>query len=147
MTFEQADILCARIIAFLRGLGGPYTEMAEDYLQWAVLSALATGQYVLRIDRRGIRYFACYWMLDREDLAAFLPTDPHQRVRPEKIVGGSLMYVAEVGSRGEPGDAREMIRRLRQREERHGSKGVYWHQPHRAHRVCTWKETADERRA
>lgn len=138
MTFDQADTLCGRIIAFLRSLGGPYPEMDEGYLQRVVLECLATRQFVLRIDREGIRYFACWWWLDRERLDAFLSDDPEQRVFPDDIRSGPFFYVVEVGSRGEDGDARQMIRRLRNAAK--GMQESYWHQAHRNHRVCRWKE-------
>lgn len=140
MTFEQADVLTERIIAFLIGTGGPYPNMDLAYLQQSVLMSLAAGQFVLRIDKKGIRYFANYWMLDKEQLEAFLPVIADHRVMPTNVASGDYMYVADVGSREEAGDARKLIRRLRQKEE-HRVKGVYWHQAHRRDRVCKWKES------
>ena len=63
-----------------------------------------------------------------------------RRERPENIHGGNNLYVAEVMSRGEPGDAVQMIRRIRKRCE-HLAKNAYWHQYTRNNRLCRlWKE-------
>lgn len=135
MTFEHADNLCARIIAFMRKRGGPYTDMPQDYLQWVILTTLAANQFVVRIDRHGVRYFACWFWLDDTDMER-----AKRRERPENIHGGNNLYVAEVVSRGEPGDAVQMIRRIRKRCE-HLAKNAYWHQHTRNNRLCRlWKE-------
>jgi|LGVE01.1.fsa_nt_gb hemolysin-activating ACP:hemolysin acyltransferase len=139
MTFEQADKLAQQIIAFMRQMGGPYTDLSEEYLQWTVLGALSTGQFVLRIDGKGIRYFACWWWLDDEQLGLVKPEDPTHRIRPQNIRSGPNVYVAEVASRGEPGDGTQLVRRIYKKVKPH-MKNAYWHQAHRKHRLCTLKK-------
>lgn len=140
MTFEQADNLTERIIAFMRERGGPYTDMPQDHLQWVILSTLSANQFVIRIDREGVRYFACWLWLNDRDMDGIRPIAPERRVRPSAVNTGINLYVAEVVSRGEPGDAVQMIRRIRKRCEAI-SKNTYWHQPKRNHRFCArWKE-------
>jgi hemolysin-activating ACP:hemolysin acyltransferase len=140
MTFEQADNLTERIIAFLISTGGPYPDISLDYLQRSVLMSLAAGQFIMEEDEKGIRYFISYWMLDKESLEEFLPVMSDHRIMPTNAVSGDYMYVSEVGSRGEVGDARKMIRRLRQKEE-HRIRGCYWHQHKRNNRVCKCRES------
>jgi hemolysin-activating ACP:hemolysin acyltransferase len=135
MDFEQADKLCTRIIDFSVEQGGPYPDMDKGYLQWVILSALGSSQFVIKIDRQGIRYFACWWWMNQEALDDFHAT----REIPRSIDCGNLLYVAEVISRGVKNDAREMIRRIRKSCELFTIK-AYWHQPHRASRLCSWKE-------
>ena len=137
MTFEQADRLTARIIAFMIEQGGPYPTMDLAYLQRCILETLARNQFVIRIDKKGIRYFANWFWLDDEALEGFTSENPEERVYPD-IDCGDRLYVCEVVSRGEAGDAREMIRRIRQKCEKR-QKGTFWHQAHRNHRLCTWK--------
>lgn len=137
MTFEQADRLCGKIITFARSMGGPYPDMDENYLVWTILSTLGAGQFVLRIDSKGIRYFANWYKVNADDLEKVKRLET-----PSSICGGEFVYVAEVISRGEPGDAAHMIRRIRKMNK--GHKGAFWHQAHRNSRFCTIKETAHE---
>lgn len=140
MTFEQADTLTERIIAFMRERGGPYTDMPQDHLQWVILSTLSANQFVIRIDREGIRYFACWLWLSDRDMDGIRPAAPGHRILPTTVNTGLNLYVAEVVSRGEPGDAVQMIRRIRKRCE-HLAKNAYWHQYTRNNRLCRlWKE-------
>lgn len=135
MTFEEADAICSELITWLRSRGGPYPTMDEGYLQTVILSALATGQYVMKRDDEDIRYFACYWLLDQASFDAF----DAARTLPKSFNCGTIMYVAEVASRGVKGDSRELIHRLNDltREQR---AAICWHQPHRNYRSCHAKE-------
>jgi len=126
MTFEQADKLTQRIIAFMRQQGGHYPYRTDEYLQWCVLSTLATGQFIIRIDGKGIRYFACWYWLDDEQLEKILPENPEHRTRPTNINSGPNLYLPEVVSRGETGDTLEIMKKIRKRTGR-VFKNAYWH--------------------
>lgn len=139
MTFEQADKLAQRIITFMRKMGGPYPDLSDEYLQWCVLGALSTRQFVLRIDAKGIRYFACWWWLDDLQLERMKPEDPGLRIRPVNIRSGPNLYVAEVASRGEPGDGRQLIRRIRTLTSKH-FKNAYWHRVQSGNKFRTFRK-------
>ena len=108
MTFEHADKLCAKIVAFMIKCGNTYTVDRVRELQRIVIVSLATGQFVIRIRGDGsIRYFACFWFVD--DIESITQEN---RVMPKDTTIGKDMFVAEVASDGERGNTIDMIRRL-----------------------------------
>lgn len=111
MHFEEADTLCTRIIEFMREQGGPYEDADESELTWVILMALATQQYDMREDEKGIVYFICWWWLDKESLEDFLSLDPNERIQPESICCGPYLYGADCVAR--KGHGFEMVRKLK----------------------------------
>lgn len=126
MTFEQADRLMWRILDFLLSMGGNYTEARIPDLQEILMLALATRQFVIKIDAAGeIQYFACWWFCEDDEVDDVL--DFKNRTMPEDITTGRNSYVAEVASRG---NAREMIKRIEKAIKRPEGRS-FWHKPHR----------------
>ena len=108
MTFEHADKLCAKIVAFMIKCGRNYTVDRTGELQRIIIVSLATGQFVIRMRGDGsIRYFACFWFTDDIDSVT-----QEERVMPSDTTIGKDMFVAEVASDGERGNTIDMIRRL-----------------------------------
>ena len=127
MTFKEADSLCTRICNFLHSFGGVYENITPN-VEKSILQALASGNYVMKEDERGILYFASYWRVHPEDVEKI-----KHRQTPTDIRRGSVVYVSEAGNRmGKPGMA-EIVRRLR--EQAVGMKGLFWHRPAKGDKV------------
>ena len=100
-----------QICDFMEELYGPL----QASVVYNIYYSLGTGHYVWSPGR----YFACYWCVRPEDVE-----DVKNRIKPLDIVHGSVMYVAEAGSRVGLG---EVIKVMRQHGA--GMKGLFWHRP------------------
>ena len=127
MTFEEADILCDMIVAFMVSMGGPYMD-AAGWLEEEVMWALGSGQYVMKVDDRGrIRYFASLWFLNDCDLAEVMSMDRCDREKPKDRVSGNRLYIAEAAAA--PGEMVNMVKHIRR--HRPDFVGAFWHRPER----------------
>jgi hemolysin-activating ACP:hemolysin acyltransferase len=124
MKFKEADKLCARIIRFMRKQGGPYITADQDYLQWVVLTALATKQYELKQDEKGIVYFICWWWLDQESLDDFAALNDDERVQPSSVCCGPHLYGVDCVAR--KGHGFEMTRTIKNLFKNNGQ-SIQWH--------------------
>ena len=116
-----------RICEFLISTGGAYKELTGD-IQRNVFHALGSKQYVMKEDETGIVYFVSYWKVRPEEIV-----DVADRVHPQDITHGSVMYVSEAGNKGGKKAMAEIITRLR--EQATGLKGLFWHRPAKADKV------------
>jgi len=120
MTYAEAGPLCDEITSFLFSCGDTYTRLTGE-LETNILWALASGQYVLKRDDNGkVLYFVSYWRLHPKDVGAMM-----DRVTPEDVFSGSIMYVTECGNKMGKKGMVEMIKALRTQAK--GMKGVFWH--------------------
>lgn len=122
--FAVANRLARRIEAFLQERGGPYTWIGPR-LEETILLAIATGQYVIGIDRQGIQYFAAFWLLDDAARDMVLAEAPEDRCRPAQFTAGSHVYVAEAACR--PGFMSALVSKIRRQCA--GKQGALWHRP------------------
>lgn len=93
MVFSVADRLCTAIEDFLIECGGIY-EKENGELEKTLLEALRLGQFVIKINDKGVRYFACYWLIKPEDVFLVM-----NRVHPVDVSHGSIVYILEAASK------------------------------------------------
>jgi len=136
MTFEEADILCDMIVAFMVSMGGPY-EKVTGCLEAEIMWALGAGQYVLKMDDNWkILYFASVWFVREEDLEGVVSSDSQDRMKPSDCISGETVYVAEAAAvSGKGMDMVKAIRRLCA-----GKTGVHWHRPARGKVISFTKQ-------
>lgn len=117
MTSEQAEKLYQMILK-------SYGEL--NYQQTVnIMESLALNQFVIKIKKGAVEWFAAYWKLtdENKEIAA-------EGVRPLSIIGGKNTYIVEAvvknGMRG-------MITALRKKA---GTRWAGWHRALKKNKYC-----------
>ena len=110
MTFQQAERLCPKIVSFLIECGGPYKEQNKETITRYVMHALGTGQFVIRIAKEGVHSYLSYWMIEAKDVPVAL-----RKQVPERVKGGSIVFIVDAGNKDGPAGMRDMIKSLKKK--------------------------------
>lgn len=121
MTAAEALALGDRICTFLLSCGGAYRQLTGE-IQHNVFFALGSRQYVMKEVDGEIVYFVSYWRVRPEDVEGVM-----ERVKPQDLTDGTVMYVSEAGNKGGKQGMAEIIKRLRGQGV--GLQGLFWHRP------------------
>lgn len=124
MTEPEAQTLCDRICDFLISCGGAYKRLTGE-MQWNVLHALGTRQFVMKEKDGEILYFASFWKIQPGAVQSVL-----SRIKPADLIYGSVVYVSEAANKGRRKDLAEMITGIR--KQAGNAQGVLWHRPAKA---------------
>lgn len=109
------------IIDFLTDCGGPYSDGVGNFTVYSIFYCLGSLQYVIKKDESGIKWFACYWKIDKTDIESV-----KERMRPADISYGDTVYVVACGCKDKDG-LKEIRRAIREKSK--GCQGVFWHRP------------------
>lgn len=114
MTSEQAENLYQMICKAYRNKDYPLNEEHDK----VIMTALATGQFVIKIKKGEVEWFAAYWQLTAENAERV-----RQRIEPTSVLHGEHIYIAEAVNNG---SMKEMVAALRKKA---GSRWANWHRP------------------
>jgi hypothetical protein len=120
-TFD-ALALGDKICDFLISCGGPYKEINGE-IQFNVMYALGSQQFIMREEDGEILYFVCWWRVQPEDVE-----NVTERIRPIDLSHGSVLYITEAGNKLGPRGMAEIRKRIRAAAGG-DAQGVFWHRP------------------
>lgn len=114
--------------------GGAYRHPDIGHLQWVILTALATGQYDLKEDSKGIVYFICWWKLDAETLRRVMA---EEITKPADTLTGPHIYGVECVARA--GHGQEMTHTIKGLY-RSGAPSINWHRRTKDVRIVSFSK-------
>ncbi len=122
MTFEQADKLFTLIMESY----GEQTGLGQT--ERNIIHGLGTGQFVIKIKKGKVKWFATYWRLSKEDVERVKQAEP-----ATDVCHGEFIYITEaVVITGKQG-MKEMISALRAKAQ---SRWAYWHRHKKGSKFC-----------
>ena len=128
IPLEIAIPLCEAVCRFLLSCGGNYERVTAE-LQQKLLLCIASRQFIIKIRGDDIKYFCCWFKLDKE--RAEMVRD---RVLPTDVFNGDIVYISEIASTE---GMREIVKRLYKLNPE--AKEVFWHRPVKGDKVFHFK--------